>query len=60
VVKKQHRVPVLLIPPLAADPLNFDLLPNRSLVKFLLGQGYRVYLADFGSPDEDHSHLGFG
>ena len=58
VEKKQHRVPVLLIPPLAADPLNFDLLPNRSLVKFLLAQGYRVYLADFGSPDEDHSHLG--
>jgi polyhydroxyalkanoate synthase len=58
VAKKQHRVPVLLIPPLAADPLNFDLLPNRSLVKFLLAHGYRVYLADFGSPDEDHSHLG--
>ena len=59
-VRKQlHRIPVLLIPPLAADPLNFDLCPNRSLVKFLLAHGYRVYLADFGSPDEDHSHLGF-
>lgn len=53
-----HRVPIVLVPPLAADPLNFDLLPNRSLVKFLLAQGYRVYLVDFGSPDEDHSHLG--
>ncbi|MGH8460918.1 MAG: alpha/beta fold hydrolase [Stenotrophobium sp.] len=60
VVRKDlHRIPVLLIPPLAADPLNFDLFPNRSLVKFLLAHGYRVYLADFGSPDEDHSHLGF-
>lgn len=58
VLKKQYRVPILLVPPLAADPLNFDLLPNRSLVKFLLAHGYRVYLADFGSPDEDHSHLG--
>lgn len=53
-----HRVPILLVPPLAADPLNFDLLPNRSLVRFLLAQGFRVYLADFGSPDDDHSHLG--
>jgi polyhydroxyalkanoate synthase subunit PhaC len=53
-----HRVPVLLVPPLAADPLNFDLLPNRSLVRFLLAQGFQVYLADFGSPDDDHSHLG--
>ncbi|MGH8453744.1 MAG: alpha/beta fold hydrolase, partial [Nevskiales bacterium] len=54
----QHRVPILLVPPLAADPLNFDLLPNRSLVRFLLAQGFRVYLVDFGSPDADHSHLG--
>lgn len=57
--KKLHRIPVLLIPPLAADPLNFDLFPNRSLVKFLLAHGFHVYLADFGSPDEDDSSLGF-
>src|SRR5687768_6824237 len=38
----QHRVPILLVPPLAADPLNFDLLPDRSLVKFLLAHGFRV------------------
>jgi polyhydroxyalkanoate synthase len=53
-----HRVPILLVPPLAADPLNFDLLPNRSLVRFLLAHGYRVYLVDFGSPDDDHTRLG--
>lgn len=58
VATTQHRIPILLVPPLAADPLNFDLLPDRSLVKFLLAHGYRVYLADFGSPEEDHSHLG--
>ena len=58
VVKEQHRVPILLVPPLAADPLNFDLFPNRSLVRFLLAHGFRVYLADFGSPQQDHSHLG--
>jgi polyhydroxyalkanoate synthase len=56
--KRRHRIPVVLVPPLAADPLNFDLLPNRSLVKFLLASGFRVYLVDFGSPDLDHSHLG--
>ena len=58
VATTQHRIPILLVPPLAADPLNFDLLPDRSLVKFLLAHGFRVYLADFGSPEEDHSHLG--
>lgn len=55
---ERHRIPILLVPPLAADPLNFDLLPNRSLVRFLLAHGFHVYLVDFGSPDEDHSHLG--
>ncbi len=55
---KRHRVPVLLVPPLAADPLNFDLLPQRSLVRFLLAEGFKVYLVDFGSPEANHSHLG--
>ena len=58
VSKKRHKIPVVLIPPLAADPLNFDLMPHRSLVRFLLAHGYKVYLVDFGSPDADHSHLG--
>lgn len=56
--RQQHGVPILLVPPLAADPLNFDLFPSRSLVRFLLAHGYRVYLADFGSPEQQHSHLG--
>ena len=56
--RKRHRVPIVLVPPLAADPLNFDLLPQRSLVRFLLAQGYKVYLVDFGSPDSADSHLG--
>ena len=55
---KRHRVPLLLVPPLAADPLNFDLLPHRSLVRFLLAEGFKVYLVDFGSPEANHSHLG--
>ena len=56
--RKRHRVPLLLVPPLAADPLNFDLLPHRSLVRFLLAEGFKVYLVDFGSPEANHSHLG--
>lgn len=56
--RKPYRVPVVLVPPLAADPLNFDLLPQRSLVRFLLAQGYKVYLVDFGSPERDHSAYG--
>lgn len=57
VEKTQHRIPVVLVPPLAATAINFDLLPNRSLVKYLLSWGYRVYLVDWGDPSR-HSHLG--
>ncbi len=58
VAAQRHRVPILLVPPLAATSLNFDLLPNRSLVKFLLASGYAVYLVDWGDPQADHHHLG--
>ncbi|MFA5120361.1 alpha/beta fold hydrolase [Zavarzinia sp.] len=58
VATQHHAVPILLVPPLAADPLNFDLLPNRSLVKFLLAKGFRVYLVDFGSPKARHADYG--
>ena len=58
VERNTHRVPIVLVPPLAATSLNFDLLPNRSLVKFLMAWGYRVYLIDWGDPQADHHHLG--
>lgn len=58
VAHEAQRIPVVLVPPLAATSLNFDLLPNRSLVKFLLSYGYRVYLVDWGDPQTDHHHLG--
>lgn len=58
VATQQHAVPILLVPPLAADPLNFDLLPNRSLVRFLLAKGFKVYLVDFGSPKSRHADYG--
>ncbi len=57
VAATRHRVPVLLVPPMAANSLNFDLLPNRSLVRYLLASGFAVYLVDWGDPDADHSRL---
>ena len=32
VARQEHAVPVLLVPPLAASTMIFDLLPHRSLV----------------------------
>ena len=56
---EEHRIPVVLVPPLLAPPFLFDIFPQRSLVRYLLAKGFRVYLIDFGSPDKDHSHLSF-
>jgi len=58
VADTSHKTPILLVPPLAASTLIFDLLPERSLVRFLRAKGYEVYLVDFGEPARKHSSLG--
>lgn len=51
-------VPLIIVPPLAASSLIFDLLPHRSLVKYFLAKGFPVYLVDWGEPKREHTHLG--
>ena len=58
VERPARPVPLVLIPPLAASSVIFDLLPQRSLVRYMLARGYDVYLIDWGEPERDHSHLG--
>ena len=58
VCTERRPVPVVMVPPLAASSVIFDLLPQRSLVRYLLARGYDVYLIDWGEPELDHSHLG--
>lgn len=52
-----HEVPILLVPPLGVSAWIFDLLQERSLVKYLLAHGYTVFLVDWGEPDRSHAHL---
>ncbi len=51
------KIPVVLIPPLGVAAWIFDLLPSRSLVKFLLDRNFCVYLIDWGEPNRAHAHL---
>ncbi len=46
----QHRVPVVLVAPLAVNTMIYDLFPDRSLVRYLSAQGFCVYLIDWGRP----------
>lgn len=59
VSQKRHRVPLVIIPPLAVNMLIYDLFPNRSYVKYMLASGFDVYLVDWGAPQKEHRHYGF-
>lgn len=54
----EHATPIVLVPPLAASTLIFDLLPERSLVRYLRARGFAVYLLDWGEPGRDDANLG--
>ena len=56
-VRPRYSVPILLIPPLMVKPFIFDLHPGRSMVAFLLQQGFSVYLVDFGEPDRADAYV---
>jgi polyhydroxyalkanoate synthase len=56
--RKQHAVPLVLVPPLGVTTETFDLMPQRSLVRYLVASGFKVYLVDWGKPKKEHGHLG--
>lgn len=58
VVRKQFSVPLVLVPPLGVTTETFDLMPNRSLARFIAASGFKTYLIDWGKPQKRHSHLG--
>ncbi|MEC9407767.1 MAG: alpha/beta fold hydrolase [Pseudomonadota bacterium] len=58
VVHTEQTVPIVIVPPLAATSLIFDLLPERSLVRYLRASGFLVYLVDWGSPERRYAHYG--
>lgn len=50
--------PLLLCFALVNRPYVLDLQPDRSLIRRLLEAGRRVYLIDWGTPDDCDRHLG--
>lgn len=46
----QYPVPVLVVPSLINRYYILDLLPERSLIKYLVGKGLNIYLLDWGRP----------
>ncbi|WP_226435419.1 MULTISPECIES: alpha/beta hydrolase [Rhodococcus] len=50
--------PVLLVTPLAASPKCFDLMPDQSLVQYLVGLGRSVFVIEYGAMNGDDRDLG--
>jgi polyhydroxyalkanoate synthase len=59
-INKKHKTPLVIVPPLAANTLIYDLFPNRSFIRYFLNQGFDVYLIDWGAPSlkQTKYHLG--
>jgi polyhydroxyalkanoate synthase subunit PhaC len=51
--------PLLIVHSLVSRSYILDLRPGHSAVEFLLGQGFDVYLLDWGVPDELDADNGF-
>ncbi len=55
--RERHPVPLLLVPPLGVTTEVFDLLPQRSLVRYMAARGFHTYLVDWGKPERRHAPL---
>jgi polyhydroxyalkanoate synthase len=55
---RRHAIPVLLVFALINRPDIFDLRPGNSFVEYLVGEGFDVFLIDWGYPEEEDADMG--
>lgn len=51
--KKKKRGGIVIVPSMINRSVILDLLPEKSFVRWLAGQGFDVYLLDWGQPVKD-------
>jgi polyhydroxyalkanoate synthase subunit PhaC len=57
--EKKYLTPLLIVYALILRPYILDLVPGNSLVEYLLGEGFDVYLLDWGNAGPEDKHLSF-
>jgi len=55
--KRKHATPILMIYALINRPYILDLTPGNSLIEYLVGEGYDVFMLDWGKFDEEDQQL---
>src|SRR5918997_2673154 len=58
-VEKKYPVPILIVYALINRPYVLDLIPGNSLIEYLVGEGFDVYLLDWGVPGDEDKEMSF-
>lgn len=53
----RYPIPLVFVPPLGVYGWVFDLMAERSLVRYFLAHGFSVYIIDWGHPTVSESYL---
>jgi len=53
-----HAIPLLFVPPQINKYYVLDLVPEKSLVRFLVNQGFQVFIVSWRNPGVEHSGWG--
>jgi polyhydroxyalkanoate synthase len=59
VTERANTAPILMVPSLINRHYILDLMPGRSLVEYLVGQGHDVYMIDWGRPEAEDRYIPF-
>src|SRR3712207_433610 len=57
--EKKYPVPILIVYALINRPYVLDLIPGNSFIEYLVGEGFDVYMLDWGIPGDEDEGMSF-